>query len=110
MTGKIVLIAGVSLATIGLLAAGPARAQTPDAVRTNEKVISDQINHLRSLPEDVRTRTTKQLAPDIRQLPAANRLNLVYPLATSPPAPALAPDTSRALAPPEAGARRRLPP
>ena len=76
MAGKIVLIAGLSLATIGLLAAGSARAQTQDAVRTNEKVISDQINHLRALPDDVRTRTTKQLAIDIRQLPATHKLNL----------------------------------
>jgi peroxiredoxin len=81
MAGKIVLIAGLTLAAIGLLAGGPARAQTQDAVRTNEKVISDQIHRLRSLPDDVRARTTKQLAIDIRQLPAANKLNLAYALA-----------------------------
>ena len=68
MAGRIVLIAGLSLAAIGSLVAG-AGAQAQDAVRTNEKVISDQINHLRSLPDDVRTRTIKQLAIDIRQLP-----------------------------------------
>ncbi len=78
MAGKIVLIVGLSLAAIGLLAAGPAHAQTQDAVRTNEKVISDQINHLRSLPDDLRTRTTKQLAIYIRQWPATNKINLAY--------------------------------
>lgn len=76
MTRGIVLIAGLSLAVIGLLVTEPARAQTQDAVRTKEKVISDQINHLRGLPDDVRARTAKQLAIDIRQLPPANKLNL----------------------------------
>jgi len=81
MAGKIVLIAGLMLAATGLPAAGQARAQTQDAVRTNEKAIADQINHLRSLPDDVRARTTKQLAIDIRQLPATNKVNLAYALA-----------------------------
>ncbi len=110
MTGRIVLIAGVSLATIGLLAAGPARAQTQDAARPNEKVISDQINHLRSLPDDVRTRTTKQLAIDIRQLPAASKLNLAYALANYSTEGDFGHDTLQEVATTLAGALRATPP
>src|SRR5258707_1278982 len=110
MTGKIVLIAGVSLATIGLLAAGPARAQTQDAVRPNEKVISDQINHLRLLPDDVRTRTTKQLAIDIRQLPATSKLNLAYALANYSTEGDFGHDTLQEVAATLAGALRATPP
>ena len=110
MAGKIVLIAGLSLAAIGLLAAGPARAQTQDAVRTNEKVISDQINHLRSLPDDVRTRTTKQLAIDIRQLPATNKLNLAYALANYSTEGDFGHDTLQEVATTLAGALREKPP
>ena len=48
----------------------------------DEAPIRDQIGHLRSLPDDVRARTTKQLALDIRRLPkTANKLNLANALA-----------------------------
>ena len=48
----------------------------------DETPIRDQITHLRSLPDDVRARTTKQLALDIRRLPkTANKLNLANGLA-----------------------------
>ena len=47
-----------------------------------EKPIAQQIGTLRSLPDDVRARTTKQLALQIRQLPAgANKLTLANALA-----------------------------
>jgi len=47
-----------------------------------EKPIADQIDMLRSLPDDVRARTTKNLAMEIRQLPATpNKLNLAGHLA-----------------------------
>src|SRR5713226_1047453 len=47
-----------------------------------EKPIADQIGHLRDLPDDVRARTTKQLAIRIRQLPAVpNKLRLAGSLA-----------------------------
>jgi thiol-disulfide isomerase/thioredoxin len=47
-----------------------------------ETPIRDQITHLRSLPDDVRAGTTKQLALDIRRLPkTANKLNLANGLA-----------------------------
>ncbi|PYS80607.1 MAG: hypothetical protein DMF70_10555 [Acidobacteria bacterium] len=110
MAGRIVLIAGLSLAAIGSLVAGPARAQAQDAVRTNEKVISDQINHLRSLPDDVRTRTTKQLAIDIRQLPATNKLNLAYALANYSTEGDFGHDTLQEVATTLAGALREKPP
>jgi peroxiredoxin len=110
MAGKIVLSAGLSLAAIGLLVAGPARAQSQDAVRTNEKVISDQINHLRALPDDVRTRTTKQLAIDIRQLPATSKLNLAYALANLSTEGDFGHDTLQEVATTLAGALREKPP
>lgn len=47
-----------------------------------EKPIAQQIGTLRSLPDDVRARATKQLALQIRQLPAgANKLTLANALA-----------------------------
>ena len=110
MAGRIVLIAGLSLAAIGSLVADPAGAQAQDAVRTNEKVISDQINHLRSLPDDVRTRTTKQLAIDIRQLPATNKLNLAYALANYSTEGDFGHDTLQEVATTLAGALREKPP
>jgi peroxiredoxin len=48
----------------------------------NEKAIADQIGHLRRLPDDVRAKTTRQLALEIRQLPSSpNKLNLASGLA-----------------------------
>jgi peroxiredoxin len=48
-----------------------------------EKPIADQIGGLRSLPDDVRARVTKNLALDIRQMPATpNKLRLAYGLAS----------------------------
>ncbi|HXI26459.1 MAG TPA: TlpA disulfide reductase family protein [Pyrinomonadaceae bacterium] len=47
-----------------------------------EKAIADQIGKLRSLPDDVRAKTTKQLALEIRELPSSmNKLNLASGLA-----------------------------
>ncbi len=47
-----------------------------------EKAIADQIGKLRSLPDDVRAKTTKQLALQIRELPSSmNKLNLASGLA-----------------------------
>src|SRR3981081_389410 len=46
------------------------RAQEQKVVWSNqEKPIADQIRGLRGLPDDVRARTTKNLAIEIRQLP-----------------------------------------
>jgi peroxiredoxin len=47
-----------------------------------EKSIADQVGGLRSLPDDVRARTTKNLAIEIRQLPVTpNKLRLANSLA-----------------------------
>jgi peroxiredoxin len=60
------------------------RAQQQKIVWTDqEQPISDKIRGLRDLPDDVRARTTKALAIDIRQLPVTqNKLRLAYQLAT----------------------------
>jgi len=48
-----------------------------------EKPIAEQIGKLRSLPDDVRAHTTRDLALEIRQLPASpNRLRLAMGLAS----------------------------
>jgi peroxiredoxin len=47
-----------------------------------EAAVRDQIRRLRSLPDDVRARTTKQLAIDIRRLPAKpHKLDLAFAVA-----------------------------
>jgi len=52
------------------------------AMPPKEKALADQIGKLRSLPDDVRARTTRQLAIDIRQLPpSTNKLSLASGLA-----------------------------
>jgi peroxiredoxin len=59
------------------------RAQGQQVVWNNqEKPIADQIRGLRGLADDVRARTTKSLAIEIRQLPATlNKLRLANDLA-----------------------------
>src|SRR5437016_2646652 len=58
-----------------------AKAQQP-AFTASEKAIVDQIKQLRSLPDEVRARTTKQLAIDIRRLPVTvNKFQLATALA-----------------------------
>ena len=66
---------------IGWLMAAQARSQ--EAVWTKqEAAVRDQIRRLRSLPDDVRARTTKQLALDIRRLPAKpHKLDLAFAIA-----------------------------
>lgn len=64
----------------------PARTlalQSQDPPWTKQETpIRDQIRRLRDLPDDVRARTTKQLALDIRALPKTpNKLALAYALA-----------------------------
>src|SRR5208337_4818114 len=65
--------------------ASPARAFAADIKVVwsgQEKPIVDQLRGLRKLPDDVRARTTKELALQIRQLPAApNKLRLANGLA-----------------------------
>ena len=85
LTAAAALALGFSLSAAGLLLTRPAslHAQEQKVVwSTQEKPIADQINGLRSLPDDVRGQATKKLALEIRQLPVTpNKLNLAYSLA-----------------------------
>jgi peroxiredoxin len=83
MRKAIFLIAGLFLSAIGLFLAEHVRAQTQEvSSKEQEKAIADQVYHIRDLPDDVRARTTRQLAIDIRRLPASmNKLNLANALA-----------------------------
>jgi len=73
----------LSLCIILLLTTGGVRANSQEAVWTKqESAVRDQIRRLRSLPDDVRARTTKQLAIDIRRLPAKpHKLDLAFAVA-----------------------------
>ena len=73
----------VYLILLGLLTASLLSAQQPKVVWSEaEKPIVEQLGKLRQLPDDVRARTTRQLALQIRQLPAsANKLRLATGLA-----------------------------
>jgi peroxiredoxin len=77
------LISGAIFATVFLLSPWISGARQNKIVwNDQEKPIAQQIGTLRSLPDDVRARTTKQLALQIRQLPAgANKLTLANALA-----------------------------
>jgi len=70
-------------AAMFLLGARPLRSQGQKVVWSDqEKPIVAQLRTLRGLPDDVRARTTKQLALDIRQLPAGDhKLSLANGLA-----------------------------
>jgi len=73
-----------SASVLGLaLGLAPALAQQKQIVwSAEEQPLHDQIHGLRSLPDDVRARTTKDLALKIRQLPATeNKLRLAVGLA-----------------------------
>jgi peroxiredoxin len=77
------VILGLSAAGLVLSSSPSLRAQAQQAVWTGqEKPLADQIRGLRALPDDVRARTTKQLAIEIRQLPLTpNKLRLANDLA-----------------------------
>jgi peroxiredoxin len=79
------LAAILYLSATGLLLSRRAslRAQEQQVIWSNrEKPIADQIRGLRGLPDDVRARTTKNLAIEIRQLPVTpNKLRLANSLA-----------------------------
>src|SRR5260370_5728317 len=80
-----VLAAGLCLSAVGSVLSRPAslRAQEKKIIWSDrEKPIADQIGGLRALPDDVRARATKNLAIEIRQLPATpNKLRLANSLA-----------------------------
>jgi peroxiredoxin len=79
---KIKFILGMALAAALTLAPASARAQDKKVVwSADEQLIYDQIHTLRSLSDDVRAKTTKDLALKIRQLPANdNKLRLAVAL------------------------------
>jgi peroxiredoxin len=83
--GTTLIVGTLCVSAAGLLffRVSPLSAQAQQVVWTKqEKPLADQIGHLRDLPDDVRARITKQLAMQIRQLPAApNRLRLANDLA-----------------------------
>jgi len=83
MVKAILFIAGLSLSAIAPLLSRHVRAETQQVIWTKqEEAILNQIRHLRDLPDDVRARTTRQLAIDIRRLPPSmNKLNLASALA-----------------------------
>jgi len=85
VAGTAVLAAGLCISAAGLLLSRPPylRAQTQQIIwNKQEKPIADQIRSLRGLPDDVRARTTKNLAIEIRQLPVTpNKLRLANDLA-----------------------------
>jgi len=67
----------------GIVAAVPLTAQKQTVWGPQEKPIYEQIRGLRQLPDEVRAKTTKQLALEIRQLPATpNKLELAQFLAS----------------------------
>jgi len=73
----------VVIIVLCLIACVSASSQNGEAAWTkSESQIREQISHLRSLPDDVRARTTKQLALDIRALPKTqHKLSLAAGLA-----------------------------
>jgi len=79
---RIVVPAGLA-GVLGLvLGLALALAQNQISWSAEEKPIAEQIHGLRALPDDVRARTTKDLALKIRQLPAnENKLRLAVGLA-----------------------------
>jgi len=67
---------------IGFLSGQAKAQQTQPAWSPQEKPIVEQLRGLRALPDDARGRSTKQLALQIRQLPATpNKLRLANGLA-----------------------------
>jgi peroxiredoxin len=85
VAAAVVLAAGLYFSAAGLLLTRPTslRAQEEKIVWSDrEKPIAEQIRGLRGLPDNVRAGATKNLALEIRQLPATpNKLRLANSLA-----------------------------
>jgi peroxiredoxin len=83
MARAIFLFVTVFLSAPGPLASGLIHAAIQEPALTKEEAaIFDQIRHLRGLSDDLRARTTKQLALDIRRLTGAkHKLDLAFALA-----------------------------
>ena len=85
IAGAELLAAILCLSAVGLLLASPLwlRAQEQKIVWSKQETpIAEQIRRLRSLPDNVRARTTRDLALQIRRLPVVpNKLRLANDLA-----------------------------
>ncbi|MEK6337176.1 MAG: TlpA disulfide reductase family protein [Acidobacteriota bacterium] len=80
MTKAFLLLATLLLSVSALF--GVHRQGQQPTLSKEEAAILNQIRHLRELADDVRTTTSKQLALDIRKLPASpNKLDLAFGLA-----------------------------
>ena len=77
------LFASLCICTAGVLGPPDLHAQPQEVVwSSQEKPIADQIKTIRQVPDDIRGQTTKELALQIRQLPATpNKLRLAVSLA-----------------------------
>jgi peroxiredoxin len=94
-----------------LVSAHSAAADDKSAWSDQEKPIVEQLRGLRQLPDDVRARTTKDLALQIRQLPATpNKLRLAGGLASLSTEGDVGHDTLQEVATTLASALREQPP
>ncbi len=107
------LFACAMLGGVLLVNLKPAGAQKPEEPKWSaaEKPIAEQIQNLRKLPDDVRARTTRQLALEIRQLPASpNKVLLAAGLASRATEGDFGHDTLQEVATTVADALRQQPP
>src|SRR5664279_6228599 len=83
VTRAVRLLSAMCVVAVFLVVAPGVQGQKQEIMwSAQEKPIYDQIHTLRKLPDDVRAGTTKQLALQIRQLPATpNKLQLATGLA-----------------------------
>jgi len=83
MTRAILLFATLLLSASGLFGVGPLHSQGQQSTLSKqEAAILNQIRHLREQSDDVRATTSRQLALDIRKLPASpHKLDLAFALA-----------------------------
>lgn len=96
---------------IVVLASSPLHAQQQVNWSAQEKPIFDQIRTLRSLPDDVRAHTTKDIALEIRALPSTpNKLKLAVYLASRATEGDFGHDTLQEVATTLAEALRQQPP
>lgn len=84
ITRKTIFCAGLAVLALGFLHPLQLPAQTQEMVwSAQEKPIAEQIKTIRQVPDDVRAKTTKELALQIRPLPATpNKLRLAVALAS----------------------------
>jgi peroxiredoxin len=114
VTRRILLSASLCVVAVQMFVMGPpsAWAQQQKIVwSAQEKPIYDQIKTLRSLPDDLRARTTKDLALEIRALPATlGKLRLALYLASRATEGDFGHDTLQEVATTLAGSLRPAPP